>query len=690
MGEFERLQHAFLDQVVHSLELLIDLKTAKRNGEEKWLHNDGFDDMMRESTNRAEQLRLQARAMGRVFSFDHLVARFDLSPLEANVLLLALAPTVEPEFNARVGNFYGGSLDLITIDFALKLFLDDRIERLAALKYFTPDATLFKNELLYLRMYRNTFNNAGFQHHAIIMPEHVASYITGLEVLDRLLTGFATIRNEDVSEDRLYMDQVEKQRVIDLAKGWAADVQPTEPLVLEVEGRAGSGKTLLSRVLASVILRPLIRVDTAKMAETDEDFSEVSRTLFHEAWMRNAVLVFEHAEFLFGQKNPRLPLLYDGISRYPGMVVLITRDHSQLDPGLERVVSYRVKLGMPSQADRLKIWTNTLDQQGIELSKLELAKLANTFEITGAQIENAVRMAINITASRGLETTGKAELEEGAYAQIRAELDEYALKRRVDLSLDDLILPETEKESVRQVMDAAKNRTFIMTQWGFDRRLVTGKGLVVMFIGEPGTGKTFCAEILASELGQGLYQISIPRIMSKYIGETEKNIEQVFQQARATNSILLFDEADALFTKRVKVQTSIDRFSNMEVNLLLQEIERFNGIVILTSNLEKNIDKAFERRINFKIRFPFPEPKYRALIWQTLFPRECPLADDIDWETIGQNFELSGGHIKNAVLKAAYMAARHRRPVSMQDIINAAEAEARAAGKLFRRPQEED
>jgi SpoVK/Ycf46/Vps4 family AAA+-type ATPase len=223
-----------------------------------------------------------------------------------------------------------------------------------------------------------------------------------------------------------------------------------------------------------------------------------------------------------------------------------------------------------------------------------------------------------------------------------------------------------------------------MTRWGFGKRLSTGKGLCCLFVGEPGTGKTLCAEILAVQLRQNLYQISIPRVMSKYIGETEKNIERIFQIAKANNSILLFDEADALFTSRVKVETSVDRFSNMEINLLLQEIERFDGLVILTTNLEKNMDKAFERRIQFKVRFPFPEKEYREMIWRAHIPRECPIDPTINWDLVGRSFELSGGNIKNAVLRAAYKAAKDKTHITLRHVVSAAEAECRHAGKLFR------
>jgi len=195
---------------------------------------------------------------------------------------------------------------------------------------------------------------------------------------------------------------------------------------------------------------------------------------------------------------------------------------------------------------------------------------------------------------------------------------------------------------------------------------------------------------MANQLELQLYQISIPQVMSKYIGETEKNIAEIFQTAKANHAMLLFDEADSLFSSRVKVESSVDKFSNMETNLLLQEIERFEGVIILTTNLDKSIDKAFQRRIQFKVTFPFPEAESRAAIWQLLFPKECPISDDLDWDMLGKSFEISGGHIKNAVLRAAYKAAVGNKVVDMNVIQFAAEQECKHAGKLFRSFQWDD
>jgi SpoVK/Ycf46/Vps4 family AAA+-type ATPase len=241
---------------------------------------------------------------------------------------------------------------------------------------------------------------------------------------------------------------------------------------------------------------------------------------------------------------------------------------------------------------------------------------------------------------------------------MRASLSQYARRSKIKLSLEDLILPDAEKKEVQTIIDAAKSRAFVMSKWGFGSKLSTGKGVVVLFSGDPGTGKTLCAEIMARELEQELYQISIPQVMSKYIGETEKNI--------------------------LKVESSVDKFSNMETNLLLQEIERFDGVVILTTNLEKSIDKAFNRRIQFKVHFPSPEPPARSAIWKLLFPKACPIAPDMDWDLVGKSFDISGGHIKNAVLRAAYRAAITGGVVTMETIRFAAEQECKQAGKLFR------
>jgi SpoVK/Ycf46/Vps4 family AAA+-type ATPase len=235
------------------------------------------------------------------------------------------------------------------------------------------------------------------------------------------------------------------------------------------------------------------------------------------------------------------------------------------------------------------------------------------------------------------------------------------------------------------VLDACRNHAFVMNAWGFGTRLATGKGIVVLFDGPPGTGKTLCAEVLANEIGRPLFRVNIPAVVSKWVGETEKHIQDVFAKARASHAMLLFDEADALFSRRVaETSSATDRYANMEVNLLLQEVERFEGIVILTTNLFGGLDDALRRRIGYRVTFPHPDAVQRSRIWQVLIPGRAPLAPDVDCEELGRAFDLAGGHIKNAILRAAYAAAATGGPITMRHFADAAAAECRSAGVLHR------
>ncbi len=278
----------------------------------------------------------------------------------------------------------------------------------------------------------------------------------------------------------------------------------------------------------------------------------------------------------------------------------------------------------------------------------------------------------------------KEDLAAGAQTQLRGRLGDFTDASQVRLTLDNLVLPDEPMAKVHELIGACRARTKVLDGWGFGRRLATGKGLVALFAGEAGTGKTLTAEILAGELGMSLHIVAIPKIVSKWVGETEKNIRDVFQQARAHHAILLFDEADSLFTKRVAVERAQDHFQNMEVNMLLQEVERFEGVVLLTTNLEANMDKAFQRRILFRIDFPNPGPEERARIWRTIIPLEVPRDGRLDFDELGHALELSGGLIKNAVLRAAYAACATNRGLSQSLLLESGRREAQAAGKLVR------
>jgi SpoVK/Ycf46/Vps4 family AAA+-type ATPase len=222
----------------------------------------------------------------------------------------------------------------------------------------------------------------------------------------------------------------------------------------------------------------------------------------------------------------------------------------------------------------------------------------------------------------------------------------------------------------------------VYDRWGFGKKLSLGKGLIALFSGPSGTGKTLSAEILARELGLDLYRIDLSCVVSKYIGETEKNLSRMFAEAQESNAILFFDEADALFGKRSEVKDAHDRYANIEINYLLQRVEEFEGVIILASNLSKNIDAAFVRRLSFMVEFPFPDEGHRLRIWRGIFPRQAPVAEDLDFAFLACKFRIAGGNIKNVALAAAFQAAEAGQAISMVHLVAALKREYQKLGKV--------
>lgn len=334
---------------------------------------------------------------------------------------------------------------------------------------------------------------------------------------------------------------------------------------------------------------------------------------------------------------------------------------------------------------RLILWQNALTEEQVSQPTTEdIGMVAAKFDLNAGQILNAARH-VALRVSDEASSPGFEELDSSAFEQQRGNLSEVASVRVGRGTLDDLVLPETEKASIREIIRAARYRTQLLHGWRFKERFNYGTGIVALFSGEPGTGKTFAAEVVAAALDLELFQIAVPQVVSKWVGETEKQISRIFKEAKSSRAVLLFDEADSLFGSRTEVKTASDRYANMATNHLLQAIESYEGVVILTTNLEENMDAAAERRILFRIRFPFPGEEERAELWQRMLPKGAPLADDIDFADLGELFELSGGHIKNAIIRAGYDALERGVPLDMESLLAAAEREARMSGRLVRR-----
>ena len=329
-------------------------------------------------------------------------------------------------------------------------------------------------------------------------------------------------------------------------------------------------------------------------------------------------------------------------------------DLPQLDAG-ERLTMFRALL-----AGRVQL--------GEDVS---LEELATKFHFTPRQIVYATRQAAGLGRVSG-KPVDACQMHQCCYRQVVHKLDSLASRIQPAHTWDDVILPQATKRLLRQACAHVRYSHQVYGTWGFQQKVSYGRGLSILFAGVPGTGKTMCAQIMAGELNMEMYKINISQIVSKYIGETEKNLQAVFREAKNSNCILFFDECDALFGKRSEVKDSHDRNANVETAYLLQQIEEYDGVCILATNLLQNIDEAFLRRITFVIHFPFPDPKTREQIYRGLIGAQVPLDDDIDWRFLAEKFDLSGGYIKNIVVAAAFMAAQDHSPVGMKHLLNAA------------------
>jgi SpoVK/Ycf46/Vps4 family AAA+-type ATPase len=239
----------------------------------------------------------------------------------------------------------------------------------------------------------------------------------------------------------------------------------------------------------------------------------------------------------------------------------------------------------------------------------------------------------------------------------------------------DVVLSDEIYDRVVEFLNFARHRQTVMRDMGFGRKLAYGRGLSALFSGPPGTGKTMICTLLAKELGMELYRIDLSQVVNKYIGETEKNLGRVFDEAARGQVMLLFDEADSIFSKRTEVKSSNDRYANLEVNYLLQRMEGHEGIVVMTTNAESSIDRAFLRRIRFRVRFPAPTDADRERLWKGMVPKEVKLAPDVDFRALAVRFPMAGGNIMNALVRATMSATAAGEPVTQKHLVWAAELE---------------
>jgi SpoVK/Ycf46/Vps4 family AAA+-type ATPase len=335
-----------------------------------------------------------------------------------------------------------------------------------------------------------------------------------------------------------------------------------------------------------------------------------------------------------------------------------------------------LEIPTPPYERRLACWRAV---EGLP-ADVDPAALASTFTLTPGQIDDAVAAARVAVATADPPRLTVDAIYRACRAQTGEGLVELARHVEPGYTWDDIVLPADKLAHLREIADHVRQHGRVYAEWGFADAFSLGNGIVVLFTGAPGTGKTMAADVIANDVGLDLYKIDLSRIVSKYIGETEKNLGRVFDEAAACNAILLFDEADALFGKRSDVRDAHDRYANVEVNYLLQRIEEHDGPVVLTTNFDQNIDDAFRRRIHHCVDFPLPDRDARERIWRSIFPDRTPVGD-LDYAFV-REFAFTGGHIKNVALTAAFMAAADGGVVEMPHVVRATARELQKTGTV--------
>jgi AAA+ superfamily predicted ATPase len=334
-----------------------------------------------------------------------------------------------------------------------------------------------------------------------------------------------------------------------------------------------------------------------------------------------------------------------------------------------------IEMGAVTSAHRVELWQAELGQGSAEDAEF----LATQYPLAPSVIHHAAQAA-------KARAVGRKLTPEDIYAGIRTVLDDklgdHARRVTVTQTWDDLVLPDDNITAVASLIARVRQRRRVFEQWGFGAKVGKGLGTTALFSGPPGTGKTMVAALIARDLGLELYQVDMAKLVSKYIGETEKQLAALFDAAEAGHAILLFDEADSLFGKRTEVRSSNDRYANLETNYLLQRLESFTGICLLTTNHEANIDPAFERRLSVHVRFELPDVRERAKLWRAMLPEAAPIDVGVGFEDLARRFAMSGGYIRNAALRAAFLAADEGTAITQAHLEYAAQLEYEAMGKI--------
>lgn len=627
----------------------------------------------------------ESLSLGVFLPLEYLFTVFCLTDFERHCVRLALLP----ELDARFATFFyeqnqEPGRKHLSPETAVRLYDRGEDTWIHYSTYWSADCSLR----------RFFFNGRDREEHvdwtaSLILDRRIRNFVLEGQLENPDLAGFSSLWEPKPGGGGT--DWAKREEADDLSQKMARFVEQTEYLEKEgvaffLTGPAGVGKKRQITHFCQALQQAVLFVNLRKLVPQGTLSARVLAELCRESVIRQSVLCFDGLEIFLQQGSEgeayALSCLEQALS-LSNLVFGTARGDWSLSGDNFPGCLVSIPLTVPDAARRRRLW-QTLAEPYPLLPQVRLEEIADKFTLTPGQIKGALDQSERAVLWQGLKRIGEDVLYESCYSQIKHKLAESkAQKVPAVFTWEDLILPPASKDLLRLACNQVRYKQVVYTEWGFGAKLPYGRGLSLLFSGPPGTGKTMGAQVVAGELRLELYKVDLAGVVSKYIGETEKNLREIFQEAAKSQAVLFFDEADVLFNKRTEVKEANDRYSNMEAAFMLQEIEEYEGVCVLATNYLQNIDEAFKRRLKFIVEFPFPNAQYRQKLWNAVFPAATPLGEDIDWEFLAGRFELSGSSIKNIAVNSAFVAASQGKAVTMAEILLALRNELAKSSKML-------
>jgi hypothetical protein len=580
------------------------------------------------------------------FALERVCKVFSLTAFEKSLLLLCAGVELVPDLPALCAAAHGDPrLCFATFGLAIAAFAD------AEWNAFTPSSTLRRWRLI------EVGGGERLTSCPLRTDERILQYLLGVSYLDERLFG---IVEPCPAAARLSPSQ--KRIAEQIARAWSKNAE-LEPPLIQLCGSDSMAKRSIAVNVAAVLGMNLREVRAADLPTTPTERDAFARLWEREALLSDCALLIDEEDSSGEASRGLLPF----VESTHAFLLVMARE--PLRSSRRRII--RLEIERPSAFEQRAFWEETLGPTAEQLNG-HLDQVVTQFDLSLESISSARDEALQNWQAGNNEDLGSV-IWQACRRLARPRLDDLAQRISPAATWKDLVLPPTHLEVLRSIATHVRWRALVYDSWGFARKGLRGLGISALFSGASGTGKTMAAEVVANELALDLYRIDLSAVVSKYIGETERNLRRVFDAAEEGGAILLFDEADALFGKRSEVKDSHDRYANIEVSYLLQRIEAYRGLAILTSNLKNALDPAFMRRIRFIVHFPFPDSSQRVEIWRRIFPDQTP-TEGLNLEKLSQ-LNLSGGNIRNLALGAAFLAADSSEPVRMKHLAAAARGE---------------